>query len=99
MTIKEYIIKTELTFNETRLKKLLELDAPAILIDNTQNKIDSLKTGILKCGGHKELLSTEFKNSVEKIGNGGKVYFSFNNGTINYFPTARFGRCIYPVTK
>lgn len=93
MTIKDVIIKTELTALKERLEKMKEMDAPDIIIDSLLTEINNLESGSLKIGGDKSLLNTEFVSSEIKTGSGGKRYVHFNNG-INYFPQARYGRYI-----
>ena len=93
MTIKDVIIKAELRALKERVEKLQELEAPDVMITSTEQEIDRLESGNLKIGGNVKLLEVEFVSSENKVGRGGKGYVQFN-GSINYFPNAKYGRYI-----
>lgn len=93
MTIREWICEREARLYEERLEKLIEIQAPQIMITGQQALVAELRAGILQVGGAKEKLETEVQSAEIKSGRGGKTYYVFN-GTINYFPTARYGRFI-----
>lgn len=92
-TIKEHIIQAELKGLRERVNKLIQAEAPDIMIDMTKEEIKNLEQGILKIGGDKSLLDREFISCENKVGNSGKRYVQFNNN-INYFPNAKYGRYI-----
>ena len=93
-TIRTYICECEAKMQKERLEKLIEMSAPEIMITRTKEIIVELETENIKVGGDKELLDVEFINREVKKGRGGKTYISLNNGTINYFPNAQYGRYI-----
>ena len=92
-TIKEHIIQAELKGLRERVNKLIQAEAPDIIIESIEREIQKLEQGILKIGGDKSLLDREFISCEIKTGNGGKKYVQFNNN-INYFPNAKYGRYI-----
>ena len=93
MTIKEFICEKESLAFEDRLVKLVNMNAPQCIIDSQRKAVEDLKNGILKVGGDVESLSTEVKSVEQRKGRGGKIYVCFN-GSINYFPQAKYGRFI-----
>lgn len=84
MTIREYITAgmTE------RLNKLIEIGAPAVIIEGQKKAIDNPKVG-----GAVEYLNTVITSKEVKTGKGGKQYILFN-GSIQFFPNARYGMYI-----
>ena len=95
MTIKDYILTAELKNATTRLEGLINLNAPAIVIQGQQKLVSDLEKGVLVVSGDVEYLDAPYSNHEVKTGRGGKIYVSFNDNSINYFPQAKFGRCIY----
>lgn len=93
MKIKEFIIEKELRLTKERFKKLIEIGAPKIMMDNISEQIKEMENGEIKIGGDLELLDYEFNDYEVKKGRGGKVYIEFDN-SINYFPNAKYGRYI-----
>lgn len=98
MTIREAIINMEISYRKERIAKLEELGAPSVILDAEQKTIEVLNSGKLEVGGKASLLDAEYEDVESKKGRGGKYYYSFNHGTINYFPRAKFGGCIYEGT-
>ena len=93
MTIKEFIIEKELPMNKERLNKLIEIDAPEIMIRAISEQISKMENGELKIDGDLELLDYEFKDYEVKRRRGGKIYIVFDK-SINYFPNTKYGRYI-----
>ena len=93
MTIKQFLIESEKRMMNRRLESLKKIKAPSVVIESLANYIAEIETS-WKAGGDTELLEVEFENFVQKKGNKGKPYISFNNGTINYFPMARYGKYV-----
>ena len=94
MTIREKMITSELESTETRLQKLKEVGAPSVVIESLEKSIQKLKSGEIDVGGESQLLDEEYENGIVQKGRSGKPYISINDGTILYFPTARYGRFI-----
>lgn len=95
MTIKEFSCNMEINYHTDRLENLRQIGAPEIVIQAEEKDIRNLESNVLSLSGDTELLNTEYSNVKTKKGKGGKYYYSFNDGTINYFPKAKYGRCIY----
>lgn len=93
MTIKEFIIKCEAKSLTERAEKLEAMSAPKIMIEGCMKAVADLEAGILPVSGASELLDIEYVQHEQRKGRGGKVYVTFN-GTINYFPQAKYGRFI-----
>lgn len=93
MKVREWIIKNEVRMFEDRLQKLEAMGAPAIMIDGQRKAVEMLKAGNLEISGETDLLEVEVEGFECKTGKGGKVYVQIN-GSINYFPQARYGRFI-----
>ena len=94
MIIKEYIIANELNYFEYRLARLKEIQAPAIIIQNTEGEVNRLKEGNLVIRGTKKLLDTEIDEQLTKAeGKLGNQVITFNNQIV-YFPDAPNGRYI-----
>lgn len=99
-TLKEKILDMEIKVVSERLEVFNRIEgSPQIVKDMLNNKLSEYESGNIKIGGCKSLLDTTYENHEVKKGRGGKPYISFNNGTINYFPQARYGKCIYAVTE
>ena len=97
MIIKEYIIINELNYLEYRLTRLKEIQAPAIVIKNTEDEINRLKEGNLVIRGTKKLLDIEIDEQLIKAeGKPGNQVITFNNQVV-YFPDAPNGRYIRKV--
>jgi hypothetical protein len=97
MTIREYILNGKIKNDENRLAKLIEMQAPSIMITSLENQIAELKSGNLQIGGDIEVLDDEFISREFRIGRGGKQYIQIN-GTINFFPNAQYGLYIKRVS-
>lgn len=93
MTIREFIIETEIRYYEDRVKRLCDMGAPKVIIDATEFQLDMLKAGKLKVGGAIEKLESEFTGCIKRTGRGGKTYLEFTDGT-RYFPNAKYGRFV-----
>ena len=95
-TIKDVIIQIETRKASHRLLKLMEIGAPEVMTKSIEDELDRLEDNILiGIGGDLEALEDDYIDHEIKVGNGGDQYISFNNGTVNYFPRAKYGRCIY----
>ena len=93
MTILDYIIDHTAVALEERKQKLIDMDAPDVLIINVVDELIRLYQGELICFGDTDLLDEEFKTVIKKKGRGGIAYFTCN-GNINYFPRAKYGRFV-----
>lgn len=96
MTIEEFIIQKEIKHLQSRLDKLLKAGISIKTADIMVAKIESIKKHGLKINGGKQLLSEEYVNHELRKGSGGKQYYQIN-GTINYYPEARWGKYIKEV--
>lgn len=93
MTIKDFILHGTLSAAQERLEKLTEISAPQIIIDKQNELVKSLQEGKLQISGETNLLNEQFSEAEKKIGRGGKTYYIIN-GSINFFPAARYGMFI-----
>ena len=98
MTIKQWIIEKTKDALYERKVKLEELEAPKIMITSLEEELLRLSWNELNCGGDVELLEAELTDVEKKTGRGGSIYYTFN-GTVNYFPKAKYGRFVARVTK
>ena len=94
MKIRDKIIENTLKNVTERCEGMIKIGGPAIIIENLKKEIENLKNGILKIKDKENLLDIEFTDIEWKKGRGGVPYASINNGTINYFPNARYGAFI-----
>ena len=62
MTIREYLIEKTLLLEETRLERLVEIDAPTIVITTLEDNINQLKAGSIKIGGDTYVLDRELES-------------------------------------
>ena len=92
MTVKDFLINCEKKNAETRLSKMIEIDAPEVLIENLKKKIENFEKDF-KVGGMKKLLDVEYEKHEVLTGKMGKIYLEIN-GYIVYFPNAKYGRFI-----
>ena len=90
MKIRDKIIESMLKIVTERCEKMIEIRGPAIIIENLKKEIENLKNGILKVKDKENLLDNEFVDIEWKKGRGGVPYATFNNGSIDYFPNARY---------
>lgn len=88
MTIREYIIQGYVSSLEIRLHKLVEINAPEVVIQNVSESIK--KAHCVKIGGDVEVLDDEFKYRHIKTGRNGKKYICINDN-VNFFPNAKYG--------
>lgn len=91
--IADFILKTEYRGAQERLEKLIQMEAPKIMVQGQQKLVEELSTGKIKIGGDQDLLQYTFETFEIKKGKGGKSYVQFDNG-IKYFPNAKYGRFI-----
>ena len=99
-TLKEKILDMEIKVTSKRIEAFNRIEGcPQIMKDNLNNLLSEYESGNIKISGNKELLKVQYKNHEVKTGRGGKQYIAFNNGTINYFPQAQYGKCIYSATE
>ena len=89
----DFILRNEYRQAQERLEKLIQMEAPKIMIQGQQKLVEELSTGKIKIGGDQDLLQCTFETFEIKKGNGGKLYIQFDNG-IKYFPNAKYGRFI-----
>jgi len=94
MTIKEYIINSEFKMANDRLIKLIDMNAPQIMIDGQQNFVNELFDRKIKIVDKENLLDIEYISHETKKGNGGKIFLIFNNSDIHYFPQGQYGKSI-----
>lgn len=93
MTVEDFICRSLLGGAEDRYFKLIEINAPKVIIESCEKFISDLKSGTIKVGGDKSCLADEFKSFEVRKGVGGKTYLHIN-GNINFFPQARYGMYI-----
>ena len=93
MTIKDFIIENTQLALVDRWKGLKNMDAPSVMIQSCEEELTRLSNHELRCGGEVKLLNEEYLSHKVKTGRGGVEYIVFN-GSINYFPRARYGRFI-----
>ena len=89
-TLKQTIRDRIIEGKTNRLKRLEEIRAPAVMIENLRNEIAEGKVNV---GGEKALLDIVILTWEYKTGRGGKTYFLIN-GDIQFFPDARYGMFI-----
>ena len=96
MQIKADIIATAQKGAEARLKSLVSITAPEIMIDRQRERLEMFLRGEIEIQDKDFLLGLPFTDRQVKTGNGGKKYISYQtaNGIVNYFPNARFGAFI-----
>lgn len=87
----DFILRNEYRQAQERLEKLIQMNAPKVMIQGQQKLVEELSAGKIKIGGDQDLLQYTFKAYEIKKGNGGKLYVQFDNG-IKYFPNAKYGR-------
>ncbi|MBQ4447448.1 MAG: hypothetical protein II897_04055 [Clostridia bacterium] len=93
MTIREWLIENEARIQSERLSKLVEIGAPAVMLNAQRKLVEELDNGIVEVGGETALLETEIETYEWKTGKGGKPYAHIN-GSVNFFPRAKYGRYI-----
>jgi hypothetical protein len=93
VTILEYILDKSLDYAYTRLGRLIEIDAPKIVLISLEEQINKMENGEIKISGDASLLDREVESVKGEKGRGGKSYIRFN-GSILYFPNAKYGRYI-----
>ena len=93
MKIIDFILRNECRQAQERLEKLIQMNAPAVIIEGQKKIVKELSTGKIKIGGDQDLLQRTFETFEVKKGKGGKLYIQFDNG-IKYFPNAKYGRFI-----
>lgn len=87
---------------ERRHKKLKDIKAPKIIIDNLEDYIKDIKSGTTKIKGADEFGDLEYDTVEGKTGRGGKSFVQFvlkDSRIINYFPYAKYGPFIAPHNK
>ena len=89
----DFILRNEYRQAQERLEKLIQINAPKVMIQGQQKLVEELSAGKIKVGGDQDLLQCTFETFEIKKGNGGKSYVQFDNG-IKYFPNAKYGRFI-----
>ena len=100
MKLSEKILELELASNESRLKKLLNIQAPEVITEAVSKQIERLKSGCplaLDIKDKENLLDIEYTSHDVCTGSGGKKFIMFNKETdlcVNYFPNGRFGKFV-----
>ena len=92
-TIHDWIVESELENLEEELEKLTTLGAPGTIIKNVERKIRSLKKGVFKIEGNRDLLFEEVRKVEIVRRSDGNVYVEFN-GSIRYFSGSNGNRRI-----
>lgn len=92
-TIRRFICENEARQRLERAESLAKIGAPAVMIDGCKREAERLTAGELEISGDASLLDEVVESFEVRKGKGGKPYVSFN-GTINYFPVAKYGRYI-----
>lgn len=93
MTLNDHITAGLRKAAESRLAKLIELNAPPIIIDGVKRQLTKDCSIRIKTGDPTDLLDREFL-SVEKFtGRSGKAYYVYQTpaGPVSFFPQGRFG--------
>lgn len=98
-TIKDEIIRIEILRTERRIEDLTKIQAPAVMLDSLKELLVGYRDGDIKIGGEVELADETYVNHEVRKGRGGVPYVSFNNGEINYFPFAKYGRAIFKASR
>ena len=90
MTIREFIAKSMIGGVEDRYFKLIEINAPKVVIESCEKVLNDMRSGIVKVGGDVEVLDEEYKKVEVRTGRGGKTYLHINDN-VNFFPQAKYG--------
>ena len=93
-TIKDVIYEIEHSYHIDRYEKLKKLGSPQIMLDAEKKLVEDIYNDCLKISGDTGALGDDYIDHEVKRSAKGQ-YISFNGGTVNYFPHARYGRCIY----
>jgi hypothetical protein len=93
-TIKDWILAERVFVTRQRITKLTELEAPKMILDKDQELLNDYEQGIIRITDKEQLLDTPYQNHEYTKGRGGVAYIKFNNGSILYFPNAKYGRYI-----
>ena len=93
-TIRSFILRTMIKANQERMKNLKRLNAPDILLKQTEGHLKLLKRGRLpKIGGNPALLNKTYRSAKVLRSNTGQ-YALFQTGpgaSVRYFPNAKYG--------
>jgi len=82
MTIFEHIKEKQLEYHGHRLKIMLDINAPDILIVPFQKKVDDLKKLKFSDIKNGDLANSEFISVKELKGRGGKPYYIYNDEVV-----------------
>lgn len=93
VSIYEWVCQHELPAYEERLRKLIEMGAPEVVINGQSKAVRALENREIQIGGNAKLAEAMVETAEVKRGRGGKQYVEFN-GCIRYFPNAKYGRFI-----
>jgi len=77
MTIKEELTARRVGNGERRLAKLIEVQAPEVILEGERNIIEDWKTGRVKVKGIKEYGDLEFTKHEVRTGGGGKQFIVY----------------------
>lgn len=78
MTIAEYLLEVRKGAMEERLARLIELDAPDVLIVGVRQALEAPLKGV---GKLKEFGHVEFNEATDHTGRGGRPYIRFANSS------------------
>jgi len=92
-TIRQHIIESRLKGTEQRLQKLIEMDAPEIMIKAHREMLTNLQNGIIKVAHLEEYGDLEFSKLEVKTGRGGKKFGTYvvETGIVYFFPEGKYG--------
>jgi hypothetical protein len=93
-TIRSFILRTMLKANQERMKNLKRLNAPDILLKQTEGHLKLLKRGRLpKIGGNPALLGKPYTSAKVLRSTSGQyaVFTCPRNEMVRYFPNAKYG--------
>lgn len=93
VTIREFIAKSMIGGVEDRYFKLIEINAPKVVIESCEKIMRELQSGIVRVSGDTEVLDEEYKKVEVRKGRGGKTYLHINDN-VNFFPQAKYGMYI-----
>ena len=96
-TIREHLTSHHAQRKTVRLQRLLEIGAPAVVMQAEADAIAQLVRGQLAVKGSPELLDLELATIAWHTGNGGKPWAMITTScdeVVRYFPFARYGALI-----
>ena len=67
----DFILRNEYRGAQERLEKLIQMEAPKIMIQGQQKLVEELSTGKIRVGGDQDLLQSHLKPEI--VRRGGKL--------------------------